>query len=449
MGFGFGLAGMLAAFASCTDSYRDDLSSSSSGQTTGSGSSTENNPTGFGNGGESCNDVCANDLKRVVDCFGKEVTKCTADQACLNAKCVDNPCEAARESKSSYGCDYWALKTAQRTQAEGACFAAVVANTWEKPVSLTVHYGTDALDPATFAYIPKAQGADIDYQPYDPVAGLPPGEVAILFLSRGSGGLLDCPKPAAMATDTGVQDPTSKHAGTGRGKAFHIETNYPSVAYQIAPYGGGKTSFSAATLLLPTSAWDTNYLAVNAYKASAIEGGGWPSLNILAYKDNTKVTIQPKVDIVGGTDVAAAPKGMSADYTLNAGEFLQITQAEELTGSPILATEPIAVFGGADCMTVPVETGYCDSAQQQLAPVKAIGNEYAAVRYRDRVPGKPETVPWRLVGMTEGTALTWVGESPPTCPRPWSLARWSSSRPPTRSSSRARTSITRSISAAT
>src|SRR6185436_9378834 len=117
------------------------------------------------------------------------------------------------------------------------------------------------------------------------------GQVAILFLSRGPGGLLDCPRPAAVATETGVQ-------GTGLGSGFHIITDYPVTAYQIAPYGGGTTANASATLLIPTSAWYTEYMAINAYKASSDPlAGAVPSLNVLAWADGTEVTITPSADI--------------------------------------------------------------------------------------------------------------------------------------------------------
>jgi hypothetical protein len=53
--------------------------------------------------------------------------------------------------------------------------------------------------------------------------------------------------------------------GTGIGSAFHITTSAPVVAYQIYPYGGGESKITGATLLLPTSVWDTNYIGVDGY----------------------------------------------------------------------------------------------------------------------------------------------------------------------------------------
>jgi len=359
-------------------------------------------------GGEPCEVTCSNDLKSVVDCNNVVLHDCGDDQGCANGECIDDPCEAARISKSSYGCDYWALKTALRPQADGACFAVFIANTWEKPVHLTVEREGTKMDVSDFARIPAGQGPALSYEPFDEQAGLLPGEVAVLFLSRAllGGSVVECPVPAAIEGETGV-------AGTGRGAAFHITSDYPVVAYQISPYGGAQAYVTSATLLLPTSAWDTNYVAINAYKSSDPPiPGGHPSLDIVAREDDTEVTLLPTTAILPGEDVPGAPAGQPVTYKLSAGEFLQITQPEELTGSPIMATKPIGVFGAATCMNVPTDQGDCDSAQQQIAPVRALGSEYVAVRYRGRAGKADEVAPWRLVGVVDGTKLLWEGAKP-------------------------------------
>ncbi len=407
-----GFTSLVVAFASCTDSYRGDLTTSGGGGMTSGTLSGGGGEGGlFMEGGPPmCDETCSNDLKSVIDCHGTVIKSCTVDQGCSNADCIDNPCKAAEQSKSSYGCDYWALKTAQRPQADGACFAAFVANTWGKPVHLKVDRGGVDLAPETFAYIPTVQGQTITYTSYDAVKGLDVGQVAILFLARwtAGGSVVDCPKPAALSTEAGV-------VGTGRGAAFHITADYPVVAYQIAPYGGGTAATTSATLLLPTSAWDKNYIAVNAYKASEAIFAGKPSLDILAYQNGTDVKILPKVNIVAGTNVSAATANTMVTYTLNKGEFLQITQPEELTGSPIEANKPVAVFGASSCITVPNGVDDCDSAQQQLAPVRALGSEYAAVRHRGRNANN-EAPPWRLVGAVKGTKLSWTPMAPMGAP---------------------------------
>ncbi|XXY20928.1 IgGFc-binding protein [Sorangium sp. So ce216] len=422
VGFFAATAGVTGSFAACSDSYRGELTGSGTGPggTGGSGgeggSSTESTGT-FGQGGM-CEYTCSNDLKKVISCNGVTVEECKPEEGCVNAKCEPNPCEAAEKSKSSYGCDYWALKTALMPTTKGACFAAMIANTWDLPVHLNVERGGEQLPVENFAYIPTWNEVmnKVDYRAYDPNEGIAVGEVAVLFLSRKSAAasVEDCPAVGALDLETGVM-------GTGRGAAFHITTDYPVVAYQMLPYGGGKAAFTSATLLLPTSAWDTNYVAINGYSESESVSpddyeGAYPSLAIVAHQDDTDVTILPKVDVLAGTNVEAANQGEAKTYTLNAGEFLQITQSEELTGSPIESTKPVGVFGAHACMVVPNTTGDCDSGQQQIAPVRATGNEYVSVRHRNRIADREESPPWRIVGMVDDTELTWEPSKPNGAP---------------------------------
>jgi hypothetical protein len=398
--------------AACSGQVEIHLTPGVGGAPTGSGGDSADVEINIDAGDCDPNPTCSNDLNHVIDCRGQIVTTCSPEEGCANGKCVPDPCAAAKASRSSYGCDYWALKTALRPQADGACFAAFVANTWSRPVHLAVELGGQAL-PDGFIYIPVTQGQTVDYVPYDPVVGLPVGQVAILFLARSpfGGSVVDCPRSAAVAKEVGV-------SGTGLGEAFHITTDYPVVSYQIVPYGGAQSYVTSATLLLPTSAWDTNYVAVNAYGTSAPNyPGGHPSLNILAHENGTTVTIRPKLDITGSAGVTPALAGYATSYKLNKGQHLQILQPGELTGSPIESDKPIAVFGGSACMAVPAGKTDCDSAQQQIAPIRALGSSYAAVRYKDRRPGVPESPPYRLVGVVAGTKLAWEPAAPPGVPK--------------------------------
>jgi hypothetical protein len=228
------------------------------------------------------------------------------DKGCYNALCDQDPCTAAELSQSSYGCKYWAMKTALLDTVKGACFAAYVANTWTTPVKINVEYDGQALEVSKFAYVPKGQGSAITYEPYDTANGL-----------------------------------------------------------------------------------------------------GEPFLSILAKEDATAVKIRPKAAIVGGVGVVPANANEEKTYTLNRGEFLQIEQAAELTGSPITSDKPIGVWGGHSCLYMPLNKNACDSAQQQIPPVRALGNEYVGVSFRPRMGGEETKIPWRIVGMVDGTKLTW------------------------------------------
>jgi hypothetical protein len=191
--------------------------------------------------------------------------------------------------------------------------------------------------------------------------------------------------------------------GTGRGEAFRIASDVPVVVYQMSPYGGGSAAITGASLLLPTSAWDGSYLAVHAY-----DSGPHPtSFNVVAQEDDTTVTILPTANIAGGGGLP--PGSANDDYTvaLAAGEFLQITQPSELTGSPVTADKPVGFLAGARCSFVPAGVYACDHLEQMIPPVRAIGHHYAAVSHRPR-SGEPSL--WRLIGIVDGTTLNWSSD---------------------------------------
>jgi hypothetical protein len=162
---------------------------------------------------------------------------------------------------------------------------------------------------------------------------------------------------------------------------------------------------------LPTSAWGTNYVAADGYKARN-RGGGWPYVQIIASEDHTRVTISPTVAIWGGLNVAPTDAGVPQSYTLDKGQFLQFVQPDELAGSPIAADKPVSVWGGSNNAEIPVGRAAQDTLHQQLMPVSMLGSSYVAVRYRNRARVEEEEVPWRFVGAVDGTELTFDPDQP-------------------------------------
>jgi IgGFc binding protein len=136
-----------------------------------------------------------------------------------------------------------------------------------------------------------------------------------------------------------------------------------------------------------------------------------PSMNIVAMQDGTQVTLLPSVAIVGNPanspPLPAGPANMPYTFTLTKGQQAQFSQQADLTGTVIQSNNPIGVFAGNACMDVPVtpQTNFCDHGEQMLPPVKALGNEYAAVMFRPRVTG--DKAIWHMVGTINGTNLTY------------------------------------------
>jgi len=375
---------------------------------------------------------CSSDLRSMVDCNGNVVMTCPPTEGCYGTTCVP-ACQAAEDNKTNIGCEYYAVTpdtitgVAGEGGAAGACYAAFIANTWDTPVTITADFGGMPLDVSQFAYIPTGTSGTITYNPLGS-AQLPAGEIAILFLNRQAKGgskappklTYDCPAgvtPAITASDTAIH-------GTGIGSAFHITTDAPVVAYDMYPYGGGRTAVPSATLLLPTSAWDKNYVAVDAYRANELALGSQPWVDFVAMSDGTTITINPTADINAANGVAAATAGVSATYTLNKGQVLELATGKkintmlpgELTGSWVQSSAPIGVWGGISGLNVSTTNCCTDSGHQQIPPVHALGSEYVAVRYRDRYPGTVESPPWRLVGAVDGTTLTYDPAPPAGAP---------------------------------
>ncbi|HVY49674.1 MAG TPA: IgGFc-binding protein, partial [Minicystis sp.] len=347
--------------------------------------------------------ACSADQHDVIDCHGNVVSTCTGDQACdPNTLVCTNACQAAIDAKRSVGCDYYATDMDQIFQ--DVCFAAIVANTWSTPAHIQVAYQGNALTASTFTRIPSGSGPSLTYAPYDDAMGLPPGQVAVVFLSGSQTSIVPCPVPSAVPT--GVM-----HQTTTMGNSFHITTDVPVVAYQINPYGGGSAQTTGSSLLIPTSAWDKNYVLVNVTPFDIAN----PSLNIVAAEDDTTITMVPTQAVQGGGGIPAGAANAQMTFMLSKGQNAQISQQAELTGSVLQSDKPVGVMAGQDCMRYPQGNAYCDHGEQMVPPVKALGSEYVAVMYRPRIQSETGAF-WKLIGAVDGTQLTYstpVG-GPPT-----------------------------------
>ena len=358
-----------------------------------------------GSNAETC-PRCSDDNSSVVDCMGN-ATECPTDQLCSNGMCMDG-CQAAIDNHASVGCDYYAVDMdAAEGPPQDACYTVFVANTSRGPVHINVDWNGQSIDLAQFAKLPQGQGQSLTFGAYDPAAGLAPGQVAILFLAYAPGANplapnVTCPVPAAIGTDAQI-------SGDGLGHAFHITTDLPVVAYQMLPFGGGRAAATGASLLLPTSAWGTNYVAVTAYDATSqapISVPQGPSMNIVAMDDDTHITMRPKSAVAGGGGIPAGAANADLQLTLAKGQYAQITQNAILSGSPVTSDKPIGMFGGHQIMSIDRCCG--DHGEQMIAPVHALGWEYVASPHGDRNPmGMSDPRIFRIFGTVDGTQLTY------------------------------------------
>jgi IgGFc binding protein len=362
---------------------------------------------------------CSRDLHQVIDaCTGSVLETCPPDQGCgANGKCM-TACDAVRDVQGSLGCDFVALPPDSAADgSNGSCFAAFVGNTWDQPVSVRVEYDGRELDTTGHVYIPELDGGKLAYRVLD--EPLPPGKVAILFMAQaakpsvpgdGSHSFTACPPAVQPLLSI---DPIEH--GTALTKSFRIRSDRPVSAYSIWPYGGALSYVSSATLLLPTSSLGSNYMLMNGWEYSSL-GKGTPGAQLVATEDGTEVKLTPVVNLADGKGVKGSAAGETATYSLNKGQVLQFSSFQEFNGSPVEANKPIAVFGGASCMNIPITEYACDAASQQFAAVNQWGNEYVGVRYRSRLgeaAENAEVVPWRIMAAVNDTVLSFDPEPPP------------------------------------
>jgi hypothetical protein len=335
------------------------------------------------------------------------------------------------------GCSFFAVQMTSNYAWDGACFAVALVNTTTRPAKLTLDREGMTFSLAKVAGVPKGSGRDLTYEPFDEAAGLAPGGVVLLFLahdrtiksSLAATANTYCPLPPAleMVAHVGLDSTKSRFAAVGR--AFHVTSDQPVVAYQFYPFNGARLSQGSASLLLPEEAWGTDHVAVHIRSWMNEPKTGvrvpvtlWhPLVSIVAAQDGTEVTLTAADDIVGGLGVPMILQGQTGVVKLKAGQFVEFTASSyELAGTLIKSNKPVGVFGGADQMPLgnaPGVSSRPNVAQQQIPPQQALGSEYVAVRYRDRHADQPpEIVPWRLVGLVDGTKLTYVPAAPKDAP---------------------------------
>jgi hypothetical protein len=209
---------------------------------------------------------------------------------------------------------------------------------------------------------------------------------------------------------------------TGTNDAFHITADRPVTAYQVYPWGGAPSYFPSATVLYPSSAWDTNYVApgINDVYADLTVGGVSGSTTTKAFitmvaTEDTSVTLLPKVAVDGDSTsgIAASAANTPVTYSIKAGQYLQLLQVHNLGGTIIQSTKPVGLFTGGQLIWVPFPQtgGDADNQGQMIPPVRAQGFQYVGASYAIAKP----TV-WQMVGAVNGTNLTYDPAPPSGAP---------------------------------
>jgi len=333
-----------------------------------------------------------------------------------------NDCEAYAESDApgNVGCEFvlptppFYMNADTSSTYRGACFAVMVANNSDASAALTLSRGGTAYDAHAHARIPTGLGTTLTYNPI-PTEGIPPHQVAILFLSHRPGaqtffgGSLECPVEPAVLADTAA---TTSDLGV----AFELASDVPISLYDILPYGGAQSYLPSASLIFPSTAWGVNYLALAAH-ASGVQQ--W--ILFVAREDDTGVSILTSITSTPSSTVDVPAPGVTETYTLNRGEYVQLSSTSgDFSGAILDSDKPIGVYTGdtyLNVATADTDGGPQDSTHQQIPPIKALAVEYVGAGIPTRLASLiEESVLYRVTGVANGTALAWDPAVPAGAP---------------------------------
>ena len=331
-------------------------------------------------------------------------------------------CAQAEASHSYIGCDYWptVLDNAVWSIFD---YAVIVANAGASTADVTVTgpgavNQTATVDPGglTKIYLPwvaSLKGGDSDN------CGTPPDETGSV-LAKGAAYHLVASVPVTVYQFNALE---YKGAGGPAGKSWAQCPGDTRCRDRNSSNNGGTLgcySFSNdASLLLPTTAMTGNYRVVGYEDAEGL--GAYAA--ITATQDDTAVTVKASATahIVAGTGIADTPPGGRLTLTMNAGDVAELfgdgsSAADDLSGSVVSATNPVEVFTGSPCTSIPDSImNTCDHLEEVNFPAETLGKDYVVT-----VPTGPYGTPIghlvRIYGDFDGTMLSYEPAAPAGCP---------------------------------
>jgi hypothetical protein len=211
-------------------------------------------------------------------------------------------------------------------------------------------------------------------------------------------------------------------ATTSTGIAFRIESDIPIAAYQFNPLDNTSPVYSNdASLLLPIHVLSHDYTAItgsanlvsaDAFSASAANTGGFVA--VVATEDGTEVTLYPTNPLYPGA---------YQNVILDRGRVLTAISSGtgaggSLSGTRVVASKKVAVFGGSVATSEPSNTTKCcaDHVEHQMLPLEAWGSAYAAPPAADAKGGGDCRSVYRISAGFDGTQLAYHPAAPAGAP---------------------------------
>ena len=323
-------------------------------------------------------------------------------------------CEGAKKLNSYMGCEYWGadldnafVPGGPRSyyDAAGAQFAIVVSNTSAKKDATVTIYDSDG----EVLYDSKQQLLD--------KTPIPPGGLRVYNLPRRD---VDGTTHAPLA--------------------YQVKSTIPVSAYQFNPLANVGVFSNDASILLPENVLDRWYIVMTREQTFEILRS---FLTVIGTSPNpTEVTVTVTAPTLENKPqgIPALKPGDTIKRTLNQYDVLNIETnrpGSDLTGSVVLSSNRVAVFGGSEAANAPntaactvakgAETGVCawdgetecetpldclefntccaDHLEMAMFPVRTWGQRYICAQTYRR--GKAKDV-WRILAASDNTVITTV-----------------------------------------
>ena len=168
-------------------------------------------------------------------------------------------------------------------------------------------------------------------------------------------------------------------------KGVHVVSDRPVT---VVSTNRSKASTDSA-LIYPVDVLGTQYTVID-YPTFDGYGG---EFGVVAIQDNTRVTFMPPAN-TALLMPPGVPQGSSWSVTLQRGQaYMMAMNANEVaryqpySGMRVMASAPIAVFGGSICSDAPTAATFCDHLYEQLLPDRNLGQHFMAGTLATRSAG--------------------------------------------------------------